>query len=601
MTYLNEKQIVGQLLNAYNTGQVASVVNYVSVNRQLLKLNPVIIHIFAQSLRRQGDNAQAEKVLNQGLKKFKNNPDLLNSLGNLYLSMAKPTAAINVFKKALQAGSPSPDIMFNLSRAYNQASRFEEAIRQCKHLLTVKPDYSSAKIVLAESYVQLGDRTTAKRLLQDITMVEPGNIKALNNLANLFREEGKYSQAISYFRTAMTHQPDNALILRNLAACYVLNVEKEAALEMYRKAIGLAPLDWQLHEELALFLWAENADKPFQYIESQIAKTDTPIDFKLSYIQLLSNADEFRRALELCNEIEKVTSSLPAAFLVAKARIHRELHNFSDALHYSKLALATKGAHTIGAMSEHGYALLSVGEAKAALTYFQTLHRLEPANQGWWTMISTCWKMLENRNDYLWLCDYTNLIHVKELFQDPIENVQFNNQLSTVLKDLHHNSNPPIGQSLQNGTQTYEDLLESELPILQQLKVRLIEEAKNFIRQSTKDKKHPFLGRLPNNISVKGSWSVHLHTAGFHKSHFHPQGWLSGVYYVDLPDEIEEAGQGWIVFGRAEVAGQHFEADVAVKPQVGSVVFFPAYMWHGTNPFSSQKGRLTVAFDIVPD
>ncbi|MAC10184.1 MAG: hypothetical protein CL594_05425, partial [Alteromonas sp.] len=46
---------------------------------------------------------------------------------------------------------------------------------------------------------------------------------------------------------------------------------------------------------------------------------------------------------------------------------------------------------------------------------------------------------------------------------------------------------------------------------------------------------------------------------------------------------------------------QRFEGDYAVKPEGGTVVLFPSYMWHGTNAFTTDEHRLTVAFDIIPN
>jgi hypothetical protein len=40
--------------------------------------------------------------------------------------------------------------------------------------------------------------------------------------------------------------------------------------------------------------------------------------------------------------------------------------------------------------------------------------------------------------------------------------------------------------------------------------------------------------------------------------------------------------------------------DFFVKPKAGSLVLFPAYMWHGVVPFESPSTRLTVAFDALP-
>ncbi len=34
--------------------------------------------------------------------------------------------------------------------------------------------------------------------------------------------------------------------------------------------------------------------------------------------------------------------------------------------------------------------------------------------------------------------------------------------------------------------------------------------------------------------------------------------------------------------------------------EVGVLVLFPSYMWHGVEPFESDRARLTVAFDALP-
>jgi ectoine hydroxylase-related dioxygenase (phytanoyl-CoA dioxygenase family) len=43
------------------------------------------------------------------------------------------------------------------------------------------------------------------------------------------------------------------------------------------------------------------------------------------------------------------------------------------------------------------------------------------------------------------------------------------------------------------------------------------------------------------------------------------------------------------------LAAEHF-----VKPEAGTLVLFPSYMWHGTIPFRGETPRLAVAFDVLP-
>jgi hypothetical protein len=93
---------------------------------------------------------------------------------------------------------------------------------------------------------------------------------------------------------------------------------------------------------------------------------------------------------------------------------------------------------------------------------------------------------------------------------------------------------------------------------------------------------------------------VRLSSAGFHTNHVHPQGWVSSALYVSLPDELPDRA-GSIQFGVPPVEmGLALEPRRVVAPEVGTLLLFPSYMWHGTIPFTAAQPRLTVAFDLVP-
>jgi hypothetical protein len=96
---------------------------------------------------------------------------------------------------------------------------------------------------------------------------------------------------------------------------------------------------------------------------------------------------------------------------------------------------------------------------------------------------------------------------------------------------------------------------------------------------------------------------VRLRAQGYHTNHVHPKGWISSALYIAVPDEVAGATDdaGYIQFGAPEdKLGLNLPAVRTVKPEVGKLVLFPSYMWHGTVPFESSQSRITVAFDIVP-
>jgi uncharacterized protein (TIGR02466 family) len=117
----------------------------------------------------------------------------------------------------------------------------------------------------------------------------------------------------------------------------------------------------------------------------------------------------------------------------------------------------------------------------------------------------------------------------------------------------------------------------------------------------------PLRSRNTGKFAITGAWSVRLRSGGYHADHVHPRGWLSSACYIALPSGIG-AGEGnppdragWLRLGRPGIATDPpLPPDHFIKPEPGSLVLFPAYMWHGVEPFRSEEPRLSVAFDVLP-
>lgn len=102
------------------------------------------------------------------------------------------------------------------------------------------------------------------------------------------------------------------------------------------------------------------------------------------------------------------------------------------------------------------------------------------------------------------------------------------------------------------------------------------------------------------------SWGVVIRQKGHQAPHFHPHGWLSGVYYIEVPDDISDddpARSGWIEFGRGDARWNKPTTEMPmyqVKPEVGTLLTFPSYFWHSTRPLRTDKRRISFAFDVIP-
>ena len=115
---------------------------------------------------------------------------------------------------------------------------------------------------------------------------------------------------------------------------------------------------------------------------------------------------------------------------------------------------------------------------------------------------------------------------------------------------------------------------------------------------------HPFTARPPRQWRLT-SWAAVLERQGNLDPHVHYDGFVSGVYYCQLPAVIADRSQGeagWFELGRLP---DRFRASVApdiraIQPEPGMMILFPSYFYHRTIPFETGETRISIAFDVMP-
>ena len=116
---------------------------------------------------------------------------------------------------------------------------------------------------------------------------------------------------------------------------------------------------------------------------------------------------------------------------------------------------------------------------------------------------------------------------------------------------------------------------------------------------------HRWVAAAPRPAVVRG-WCVITEGAGYERWHMHPFGWMSGVYYVAVPDAVAAGTgeDGCLMLGlsdhiigaeRAAAIGHHL-----VRPRAGLLALFPSHAYHRTFPHRAAGKRICVAFDIGP-
>lgn len=556
--------------------------------------------MYAISQRRLGLLDASKSSFSDAITTYPHHAGLRNSFGNLLLEMGQTQLALEQFKQVIKLDPANSDGYLNSARALSYLGDIEKAVWFSYEAYAIKPDDLNVVIALAENLCQKADFAAAMLLYEGVLQKHPEHIKVLNNLGNLKRRTGEISEAIRLLEKASVQ--NNATVFRNLAACYVLVNNFTKAYHYYEQATKLAPDDVNAHSEYAALLWQRGDAAPFRHIERRLLENPTNFALTAEYIKMLLSLNAVEKAEHYLLPLLRQFPN-DSTVLVLAAMVYRKKAEFAQSEVFSRQALINaKSTDVIAARSELGYTLLAQHKGAEALVVYQQLCLDDPFNQGWWTTLSSAFKQCGDLQQYGWLCNYS-LVDVSVICSDSSNDLlpaNFNSQLMPLLDKLHSNTRAPLGLSLQNGSQTFENIFDRNESPLMQLQGAILRQARIFIASLVSDNKHPFLSRLSENLKFQGSWSVQLRDEGFHKSHFHPMGWLSGVYYVDIPEAVELDGQGWLVFGRPDIPNVEDEGDFAIKPQPGMLVLFPSFMWHGTNPFRAKTNRVTIAFDLVP-
>lgn len=208
------------------------------------------------------------------------------------------------------------------------------------------------------------------------------------------------------------------------------------------------------------------------------------------------------------------------------------------------------------------------------------------------------------------LFDFKGEILTSEL--DPgsskTETQAFNDLLAKHIKQHPSIAWQPEEKATRNGYQTGE-LFPSSLPELARLRRLLLIHVKEVI-----DKIAP--ETAADNIDsafALTAWGVVLTSGGYQRPHVHPDGILSGVYYVSTPgmsrpkrDDMEVTLPGGALRFRRTLPwigspDSENGTDVhVVVPKEGTVVIFPSFYWHDVSPYRLADERICIAFDVMP-
>lgn len=141
--------------------------------------------------------------------------------------------------------------------AYYRLGRYRETIADLEQAVGIQRGQFNDALQLGVAHFQLGNLESARRYLEQAEAIRPGESEASRFLARLsFREavsaiEGKrYARAEQLLTVYVEKNPQDAEAWYNLGLAQLFSDQLDKAEASFRKAIALAPQNWQAHNRL---------------------------------------------------------------------------------------------------------------------------------------------------------------------------------------------------------------------------------------------------------------------------------------------------------------------------------------------------------------
>lgn len=435
----------------------------------------------------------------------------------------------------------------------------------------------------------LDRRAEALALLDQAGTLDPASPSIARSRAQVALEAGLPAAALA--ESALQLAPTSSEARLGLISAYYAEGRGAMALELLAGALAGNP-GWQdgyrQHAQLSALLG--QSVQGLLPLTRTIERFPDALEMQLQALDMLMAKGDYAAAAQLAEQaLRRFGEHRP--LLIDRATVLDELGQADQAaVVFGQCGEPGDAAHACRLIRH----LLRRGNPGEALRTAEPWLASNAATQIW-PYVALAWRTLGDRQAD-WLERQQGLVQVYDLAEQTSDLTG----LAERLRLIHARSGQFADQSVKGGTQTDGPLfarIEPEIVAIRQLIVDSL--AKHLAGLPTQDPFHPQLApRRDRPVRFAGSWSVRLEGQGFHRVHHHPQGWFSAVFYVAVPDSLEQREGQLVLGGSPQELGLDLEPFQYVEPRAGRLVIFPSTLWHATEPFRSGE-RMTISFDLA--
>jgi len=538
------------------------------------------------------------------------------------------------------SGGARHDIDASLGRitALLQSSQAGEARGLCQSLLETHPEDARVLNLGAIACFQTGDSETARALLEAATRHQPDFVDAYNNLGNVLKAEGDLSRAESAYRKAIDLAPGYSDAHFNLGIVLEAMGRPAQARDAYKAALDIQPDFLPAYFNTGNSLKALGKfDEALDYYRFVLQVEPRNVDALTNVGAVYYELTRFDEAETTYREALAIDSKHADAHYNLGVVLH-ELERYDEAVDSYRDAIAARPhyaechvnlgytLHTLGRLDEAedaykraieldpdnaqahanlGDVSLDRGDPRTALALCNRFLETHPGNTAMLAFKTFALREAGELDAGRALTRYDTLLEIRELpgaggYPD---RKSLNAALAAHIEAHPSLVDAPASHATRAGKHSGELLGESEGPVAA-WEAALREAIEAYRTRLAGAGPHPFVDSMPSHYRLT-AWSVVMPSGGHQIAHIHPSAWMSGVYYVEVPEAVSESTEdtaGWIEFGEPP---EHFHTSsdperLLERPRAGLLVLFPSYYYHRTIPFESAGRRISIAFDVMP-
>lgn len=341
----------------------------------------------ALQLKDEGNTLRTQGKYTEAAVKFKESLNLDDNVKTLKvyadtLLMVDPKEAEIVFKEVLEIAPQDPFALSGQGEVLRMQGRYVEAIEAFQKAEKLEP--KDIRTLNGHAYAAhlLGRYEEASEYFQKVLAEDAENISALSGYADTLSRQGKWNEAVDQFQVLLSLEPNHTSALNSYGDTLIKMNDCVSAIKQFEEVLKIEPQN----------LWALRGQAESLYASGAIDEAATKVE-ELLKIEPQNAADFINQGLALMiivnkpNEakvkLEAALQLRPQHFFACIAYIevvYNKLNNKYAAIRQLQQIIKLS-PDSVSVLIRCGQILIALGELREALTQFNKILKIDPANK----------------------------------------------------------------------------------------------------------------------------------------------------------------------------------------------------------------------------